>query len=75
MTTINPKLEKPLSYMIYGSLVVLAASLVTSTTILALSHILMIVPIIYFLPKANYINFPKSSWALLIMTLVVDRKD
>lgn len=67
----NPTLEKTLCYMIYGSLLVLALGLLTSTTLLALSHILMLVPALYFLPKAHYRNFPKSAWALLAMTIVI----
>lgn len=46
---------------------VLAIGLLTSPTILALSHILMIVPMIYFLPKADYKNYQKSAWALLAL--------
>lgn len=57
--------------MIYGSLMVLAVGLLTSPTILALSHILMIVPMIYFLPKADYKNYPKSAWALLALAIVL----
>jgi O-antigen ligase len=63
--------ERIISYMIYGALMVLALGLVTSTTILALFHILMIVPIIYFLPKADYKHFPKSTWALIAMVVAM----
>lgn len=57
--------------MIYGSLMVLAIGLLTSTTILALSHVLMIVPALYFLPRGNYKEFPKSAWALLAFIMVI----
>lgn len=71
MKTINPAFEKSLSYMIYGALMVLALGLVTSTTLLSLSHILIFVPLFYFLSKADYKSFPKSAWALLAMTIVI----
>lgn len=50
---------------------VLALSLVTSTSLLALSHIFIIVPALYFLPKLNFKKVSKSSWALLSMSLVI----
>ncbi|MEA9356611.1 O-antigen ligase family protein [Bacteriovorax sp. PP10] len=71
MEKINPTLEKTLSYMTYGSLMILALGLVTSTTLLALSHILIIVPAIYFLTRADYKNYSKSAWALLAMTFII----
>lgn len=71
MEKINSTLEKNLAYMVYGALMVLAIGLVTSTTILALSHILMIVPIGYFLAKADYKSYPKSAWALLAMAFII----
>lgn len=71
MEKINSTLEKTLYYMIYGSLMVLALGLLTSMTLLSLSHILMLVPALYFLPKADYRSFPKSAWALLAMAIVI----
>lgn len=71
MEKINSNVDKILIYMIYGTFVVLALGLVTSTSLLALSHILMIFPIIYFLPKADYKKFPKSAWALLAMIFII----
>lgn len=71
MNEMNPTVEKTLASMIYGSLMVLAIGLVTSTTILALSHILMFVPALYFLPRANYKEFPKSAWALLALIIII----
>lgn len=67
----NPALDKSLAYLVYGSLMMLALGLLTSITILALSHILMIIPALYFLLKADYRIFPKSSWALLALAFVV----
>ncbi len=71
MERVNPKFDKTLSYMIYGSLMVLAIGLVTSTSLLALFHILICVPAFYFLNKADYKKFPISAWALLAMTLII----
>lgn len=67
----NPTLDKTLSCLIYGSLMILALGLVTSTSLLALSHILILIPMLYFLPKADYKSFPKSAWALLAMAIVI----
>jgi O-antigen ligase len=71
MENMNSTLEKVLYFMIYGSLMTLAIGLLTSITLLALSHILMIVPAIYFLRKSNFRNFPKSAWALLSMIVLI----
>jgi O-antigen ligase len=71
MIIMNKSLEKTLCFMIYGSLMVLALGLVTSISILALSHILMAVPLIYFINKADYKAFPKSAWALLAMAIII----
>ena len=71
MEKMNSSVEKTLSYMIYGALIVLSLGLLTSPTILALSHILMIFPMIYFLNKADYKIYPKSAWALLALTIVL----
>lgn len=64
-------LEKNLNYMIYGSLLVLAIGLLTSPTLLALSHLLIIFPALYFIRKTNFRKMPKSSWALLILTIIL----
>lgn len=71
MEKINTKLQINIDCLIYGSLIALSIGLVTSTTILALSHILMIIPIMFFFSKVNYKNYNKSSWALLFMALVI----
>ena len=64
-------MEKKLPFLIYGALLALALGLVTSTSILALSHILMVIPIGYFLLKADYRSYAKSSWALLAFALLI----
>nr|BDT26839.1 O-antigen ligase family protein [Bacteriovorax sp. HI3] len=71
MEKVNSKLDEVLEWMIYGSLLVLAIGLLTSPTILALSHILMILPALYFIPRTNYSSWPKSAWALLAMNIVI----
>lgn len=71
MENTESRIEKFLSAMIYGSLMILALGLLTSTTLLALSHILMAVPALYFLVKGDYRNLPKSAWALLALTAVI----
>jgi O-antigen ligase len=68
---INPNLDKTLSLMVYGSLIVLAMALLTSTTLLSLSHILMAFPALYFLNKGDYKNYPRSAWALLALTIII----
>ena len=50
---------------------ILAIGLVTSTSLLALSHILIVFPGLYFLNKADYKKYSLSSWALLAFSLVV----
>ena len=57
--------------MIYGSLIILAAGLLTSMSLLALSHILLIIPIFYFIPKTNFKGWSKSTWALVVMTFAI----
>lgn len=57
--------------MIFGALMALAIGLLVSPTVLALFHILMIVPMITFLTKADYSKFPKSAWALLALGVVL----
>lgn len=64
-------LEKTLAWMVYGSLIILALGLVTSTSLLALSHILMVVPALYFLPRTSYRTYSKSVYFLLAMTIVI----
>ncbi len=57
--------------MIYGALMILALGLLTSTTLLALSHILIAVPGGYFLFKIDWGKVSKSSWSLLALSFVI----
>lgn len=61
----NSNLEKFLSLCIFCSLFFLGIGSLTSVSILSLSHIFIVLPALYFIPKANYKNYPKSAWALL----------
>lgn len=63
--------EKALCFMIYGSLMVLALGLLTSMTLLSLSHLLMLLPGLYFLSKTDYKKLSGSSWALLLLTFII----
>jgi O-antigen ligase len=71
MDKINPSFEKPLAFLVYSSLMVLALGVLTSTTLLAVSHIFMAIPALYFINKAQYKKFPKSAWALLALSIVI----
>lgn len=50
---------------------ILALGLVTSISILAISHILLIVPALYFIPKTNFKALNKSAWALIALTITL----
>lgn len=50
---------------------VLALGLVTSTSVLALSHILIALPALYFLKDAPYSKYSMSAWMLLVMSLMI----
>ena len=50
---------------------VLALGLITSTTLLALSHILIAIPGFYFLYRTDYKMLSKSSWMLLALIIVL----
>lgn len=67
----NSYVEKVLSFCIFMSLFFLAVGALTSISILSLSHVFMILPALYFIPKANYKNYPKSAWALLAFAIVL----
>lgn len=67
----NVNTEKTLSSMIYFSLMILAIGVVTSTTLLALNHILILIPAIYFINKTNYRKLSKSAWLLLALTIII----
>lgn len=58
-------------YMIYGAMMVLALGLLTSISLLSLSHILMIIPVLVFLPKTNFKGWNKSTWALMALSLFI----
>lgn len=73
MNLIKVKTNPPafMEHLIFGALFVLALGLLTSTTILALSHILMIVPCVYFAFHTNWKEMPKSAWALLGLSIAI----
>lgn len=71
MENMNPKIDKSFQWMIYGSLMILALGLLTSMSALALSHILIVIPGIYFIFHADYKNFPVSAWAMLALVVVL----
>ena len=56
---------------IYASLMCLALGLFTSITFLALTHIFIVIPCIYFLPKTNFKEWSKSQWFLLAMIVAI----
>lgn len=62
---------KYMEHLIFGALFVLALGLLTSTSILALSHILMLVPCVYFAFHTNWKKMPKSAWALLGLSIAI----
>ncbi|MBH49040.1 MAG: hypothetical protein CME71_12805 [Halobacteriovorax sp.] len=69
--TVNSKHEKFLDYSIYFALGAYALGLVTSITLLAVAHICMLIPCIYFATKTDWKKLPKSSWALLGFVLAI----
>ena len=56
--------------LVLASLFMLAFGMLTSITLMAVFHILMIPAIIYYAPKYNWKKFPKSAWALLAFSLI-----
>lgn len=68
---VNPNYEKRLDFLIFGALFVLAMGLVTSTSVLALSHILMILPCLYFATITDWKKMPRSAWGLGFFILVI----
>ena len=60
-----------MEYLIFGSLLVLALGLFMSITFMALSHILIIVPVFSFFPQIKWKRFSKSNWALLIFSILI----
>lgn len=62
---------KYMEHLIFGALFVLALGLLTSTSILALSHILMLVPCVYFAFHTNWKEMPKSAWGLILFIIAI----
>lgn len=66
-------------FAIYASLMCLALGLFTSMTFLALTHIFILVPCLYFIPRTNFKAWNKSAWFLLglivaiILSIVVNQ--
>ena len=60
-----------LSWLIYASLMSLALGLFTSMTFVALTHIFIAIPCVYFLNKTNYKAWSTSSWFLLAMIVAI----
>jgi O-antigen ligase len=58
-------------FAIYASLMCLALGLFTSMTFLALTHIFIGVPCIYFLAKTDFKKWSLSQWFLLAMLVAV----
>lgn len=54
---------------IYASLMCLALGLFTSMSFLALSHILVIIPALYFTTKTNFKKLNLSTWFLFAMSI------
>ncbi len=71
MQATKTRFNNLLLMLITGALGALALGLVTSTTILSLSHILIIIPSLYFLNKINYKENSTSFWALLFFSLAI----
>lgn len=67
----NGNFEKTLSWMVYSSLFVLALGVLTSTTLLSLSHIFMIIPGLYFVSKIDFKKVSGSSWAILALVFSI----
>ena len=65
------KFEMVNSHLIYASLIALAIGLMTSVSVLALSHIFIAIPCLYYLSKVDYKRFSKSSIALLLLAIVI----
>jgi O-antigen ligase len=56
---------------IYASLMCLGLGLFTSMTFLALNHIFIIIPCLYFLPRTNFKEWSMSAWFLLAMIIAI----
>lgn len=60
-----------MEYMIFGSLMVLALGFLMSISFMALSHVLIVVPVLYFLPKTNWKKLSVSNWALIVFSILI----
>lgn len=60
-----------MEYLIFGSLMVLALGLFMSISFMALHHVLILIPALYFIPKTNWKKLTVSNWALLAFSLIV----
>jgi O-antigen ligase len=58
-------------FAIYASLMSLALGLFTSMTFLALTHVFILIPCLYFLPKTNFRFWSKSAWFLLGLIIAI----
>lgn len=58
-------------FAIYASLMCLALGLFTSMTFLALTHIFILVPCLYFIPRTNFKAWNKSAWFLLGLIVAI----
>lgn len=68
---ISSVLEKLMCFLIFTSLIFLVVGLMTSISIPTMFHVFIIIPALYFIPKANYKNYPKSAWAFLALSIVM----
>lgn len=60
-----------MEYMIFGSLMVLALGFLMSISFMALSHVLIVIPVLYFLPKTNWRKLSISNWALIVFSILI----
>jgi O-antigen ligase len=57
--------------LVFGSLLILALGLFMSISLMALSHVLILIPTFYFLPKTEWKKLSKSNWALIIFSILI----
>lgn len=62
---------KKIDWLTFASLMALSLGAYTSMSFLALSHIFIIIPVIYFLPNVEFKTWKKSQWALLGLIVVM----
>lgn len=67
----SPTLEKVMGALVFLSLFFCFTGIMISGSILSLHHIFILIPSLYFLPKTNYKNYPKSVWAFFVFFLVM----